>query len=186
MNLAAFCLILASTSTHAVEQSLERIIQGLDVLPSLASVQAAAEDALELSSADDVASWSRRARLRGLLPTLEGKFGTTTDLDVRGEGDAVEWTRVGRGLGVDASARFNLGDLIFSDQELRASRERLARSAALRLARERATRLYFQRVANLLELRRRPTAEGLLEAARIDGLLRAVTGGRLPPQEKQK
>jgi hypothetical protein len=69
---------------------------------------------------------------------------------------------------------------------LKASRERLARSAAIRLARERATRIYFQRVANLLEVRARPNAAALLEAARLDGLLQAVTGGRLVgPREKK-
>lgn len=179
-------LLLAATSTSALEQELALIIEGRGGLPSLAEVQTAAVEALALTDGPEVEGWSSRARLRGLAPTLEARLGTTTDLDVRGEVDGEGWTRVGRGLGLDVSTRFNLGDLVFSDQELRASRERLARSAAIRLARERATRIYFQRVANLLELRARPTAEALFEAARLDGLLRAVTGGRLHhPREKK-
>lgn len=171
--------LTAATSTSTLEQELMLIVQGRGELPALVEVQEAAVQALELTEGEEVEAWSSRARLRGLAPTLDARFGTTTDLDVRGEVDGAGWTRVGRGLGLDVSTRFNLGDLIFSDQELRASRERLARSAAIRLARERATRIYFQRVANLLELRARPNAEALFDAARLDGLLRAVTGGRL-------
>jgi hypothetical protein len=178
--------LAAATSTNTLEQELALIVAGRGGLPSLAQVQEAAVAALALTDAEEVEAWSSRARLRGLAPTVDARFGTTTDLDVRGEVDGEGWTRVGRGLGLDVSTRFNLGDLVFSDQELRASRERLARSAAIRLARERATRIYFQRVANLLEVRARPNAAALLEAARLDGLLQAVTGGRLVgPREKK-
>jgi multidrug efflux pump subunit AcrA (membrane-fusion protein) len=112
--------LAAATSTNTLEQELALIVAGRGGLPSLAQVQEAAVAALALTDAEEVEAWSSRARLRGLAPTVDARFGTTTDLDVRGEVDGEGWTRVGRGLGLDVSTRFNLGDLVFSDQELRA------------------------------------------------------------------
>ena len=166
-------------SPSAEEAILAEVIAGRDVLPSLAAVQEAAVAALELPSTAEIEGWATRARLRGLVPRFDTRFGTDSALDVRDALGGTSWVRTGRGLGLDVWARWAFGDLVFADQELRAIRERLDRSAAVRLQRERATKIYFERVAVLFEQRRAPSLEVALEAARLDGLLRAVTGGLL-------
>jgi hypothetical protein len=177
-------LLLAATSTSGVEARIGAIVDGRDRLPSLVEVQSAAEVALELTGADEAEGWSRRARLRGLVPALDGRFGTDTDLTVRDSEENGGWSTLGHGLGFDVSAKLALGDLVFSDIELRASRERTARSAAIRLAKERVTRLYFRWIEVRIALDDEPTIERLIEAQRIEALLRAATGGRLAIPKK--
>ena len=172
-------LLLIASTQQQLQAELDRIIAGQDVLPSLAAVQAAAEEALCVASEEEASSWASRARWQGVLPQLQARFGTDRDLDVRDDGSSALRLTEAQGLGLQLSARFDLANLIFSDRELRASRERLARAAAVRLARERATKIYFDRVKVLLQLRAQPTPALLLEAARLDGLLRALTGGLL-------
>jgi hypothetical protein len=178
--------LLTTSATVSDEVFLEETIDGRGALPSLAEVQAAAAEALHLTSADEVETWARRARQRAWLPRFEARFGSDADVAVRASEEGSDWARSGRGLGLDLGASWSLGDLVFSDQELRASRERLARSAAERLARERVTEVYFKRLAVLLEARREPSIELALEGARLDGLLRALTGGRLAADTRRK
>lgn len=172
---------LVGTSSDAGARLLDALVEGRAELPSLVDVQRAAEEALELTPSAEAEGWARRARLRGLVPDVEAGLGRDADLDVRGSSDdgSFKTTTEGRQLGVDVSVRFELGELVFSDLELRASRERLARAASVHLARDRATQLYFDRVEVALRLRDAPSTELLLSAARLDGLLDALTGGRL-------
>ncbi|MCK6546846.1 hypothetical protein L6R52_13440 [Myxococcota bacterium] len=169
-----------STSTDAASRLIDALVDGRAELPALADVQRAAEDALELTPSTEAEAWARRARLRGLVPDLEAGLGRDADLDVRASGESTfKTTTEGRQLAVDVGVRFELGELVFSDLELRASRERLARAASIQLARDRVTQLYFDRVELALRLRDAPTPELLLVAARLEGLLDALTGGRL-------
>lgn len=174
-------LAAATVTSTTVEVWIEDAIAGRADLPSLSAVQAAAEDALVLGSDDEVAGWSSRLRWRGAVPKVDVRFGTDTDLSVRDAlaGSASSWTNTGQGLGLDVVVKFGLGDLVFADLELRANRERVARAAAIRLARERVTELYFRRLDAWIAYRLDPSHELALEAARLDGLMRALTGGRL-------
>lgn len=177
-------LLLLATATTAVERSIEDIVMGRDRLPSLQRVQEAAVAALELTPGEDVAAWESRARWRGLLPRLEARFGTGADQSIRDGVTGTTWsTSEKQNLGVDVAAKWNLGELVFNDLELRANRERIARAARIALVRERVTAIYFDRVRVLIAIRTEPTEELVLQAAELDGLLRALTGGLL---EKEK
>jgi hypothetical protein len=171
--------LLAATSTAAEAALVARVLAGAGPLPPLAAVQEAAVAALALTPFDEVEGWARRARLGALLPRLDVRVGTDVALDVRSTPSGSGWTTSGLGRGLDLAASWSLSELAFSDRELRAHRERVARAAIERLARERATRLYFRRLEILLEAAREPTVELLVEGAQLDGLLRAVTAGRL-------
>lgn len=166
---------LIETSTCSLVD-LESIIEGRDSLPSLASVQAAARAAWARHGHDP--SWAARARWRGLVPRIDIAVGTDADFDVRDSIDT-RTTVEGRALGVRVSARFELGDLVFAESEVRASRERAARAAELRTILRDLTELYFRRVELLLAIRLAPTAPLLLEAKSIDGLIDALTDGQL-------
>ena len=95
-------------------------------------------------------------------------------------------------LGVSQLGGNNTRGLYSSHEDVRTQRvwahseARLARAAAVRLARERVTQLYFQRVEVLVRMRLEPNLELVLEAARLDGLLDALTGGRLRARERSE
>lgn len=183
MSATAFVLALASstlTATAAMDRELDRLIEGRGELPSLREVQAAAQAELGLSEDEDAASWGRRARLRGVVPRVDAAFGSDADLDIRASATSpAQTTTEGRQLGFDVAVRFELGNLLFSELELRANREAIARAAAIQLARDRATELYFERLSVELELREAPSAALLLSARRLDGLIDVMTGGRV-------
>lgn len=148
--------------------------------PSLVSIQEAAEASLRLPSESDVQSWGDRARARGWLPRLDVRVGTDSDLDVRANAALdPSWTE-GRGFGLDVALRFQLGQLLFSDAELRAHRERMRRSAVIRSAVLKVTELYFARLEVELQLEKSVSTKLLLERARLDGALSAATGGAWP------
>lgn len=173
-------LLVADPSTAMMERWIREAVAGHDVLPALAAAQAAAVATLGLTDEAAVASWASRARWRALLPRLDARFGTSQSVDVRaGANIGNDYVKDGRGLGADVAARWTLGDLVFSDLEMRINRERLARSAAVRLARERVTQVWFQRLEVLIRRRTSTDPKLAVEAARLDGLLYALTGGRL-------
>jgi hypothetical protein len=178
-------LLLASTTTTTLDRAIDDIVSGRDRLPSLERVQDAAVAALELTPADTVAGWDSRARWRGLVPRLEARFGTGADQTIR-DGFAKTTSSISEGqdLGVDVAAKWELGELLFNDLELRANRERIARAARIALARERATAIYFDRVRVLIAMRAEPSEELAIRAAELDGMLRAVTGGLLEKEKK--
>jgi hypothetical protein len=173
-------LLLVGTTTAAIDRWIDDVVAGRDRLPSLAAVQEASVRALELTPSDSVEGWEARARWRGLVPRLEARFGTTADQSVRDGATGTAWQiSEGQNLGVDVAAKWNLGELVFNDLELRANRERIARAARVALVRERATAIYFERVRVLIAARSAPTEALAIEAARLDGMLRAITGGLL-------
>ncbi len=169
-------LVDSSTCTDA---ELEAIVAGERELPALAEVQAVARAAWSAHRGDP--GWLARARWRGLVPRIDVSVGTDNDLDVR---DTIEarTTVEGRALGLRVGARFELGDLVFSETELRASRDLAAREDELRALLVEVTTLYFQRVEVLLAVRAEPTPALRLRAHALDGLLRALTDGRLEPR----
>lgn len=173
-------LIGTLTATAAAEQLVEQTVAGRGAFPSLAAVQRAAEEVLGVATLAEVEDWRDRARWRGVLPVLELGLGSDADLDIRDSwsGTPVRITTEGRALGLRASMKWELGEVVFGDLELRANREALARAAAVALAKERVTRLYFERLELELRIRAGPTVELRFEAAQLDGLLEAATGGR--------
>jgi len=164
---------LVATSTIS-DRELDDLIAGRGALPALAAVHQAA---LEEWSSPEV-DWATRARLRGLVPRIDLSAGTDADVDVRDTLDA-RTTNEGHALGLRVTARFELGDLIFADSELRASRDVAAREAVMRALLEHVTDLYFERLELLVASRIAPSAPLNLRARNIDGMLRALTGGRL-------
>ncbi|MEQ8275730.1 MAG: hypothetical protein RMA76_34315 [Deltaproteobacteria bacterium] len=183
----ALVLMASTVTSTTVESWIEDAVAGNTALPSLAAVQSAAEDTLVLGDDAEIEEWTSRLRWRGAVPKVDIRFGTDTDLSVRDAlaGSASSWTNTGRGLGLDVVVKFGLGDLVFADLELRANRERIARSAAIRLVRERITELYFRRLDVWIAYRLEPSHELRLDAARLDGLIRALTGGRLDSYRKE-
>ncbi|MBI4818237.1 MAG: hypothetical protein HY791_18380 [Deltaproteobacteria bacterium] len=199
----SFPLLLIGFSDPAeTEGFVRRVVAGHDVLPSLLAVQEAAENRLGVEDEDDARSAGSRARTRGWIPRVDVAVGTDAGLDIRdsltGATNRIATTDK-RGFGVEVGLRFELGELLFSDSELRASRTSLARAASVRLVRERATELYFKRVEVLLEQKRlkERCARGdstdeprllelAIEAARLDGRLRALTGPIRPRPQQTK
>jgi hypothetical protein len=163
----------------SMEEEILRIVRGRAGIPPLQETQERAVLAMGVDEDGLDPGWAGRSRLRGLLPRVEARMGSNQDQDVRIEDLDISSRRTneGQALALDLGVRFELGDLIFSDQELRANRELLARGAAVRVAKERVTKFYFARLRVLLLLRAGPTQALLLEAARLDGLLNALTGG---------
>jgi hypothetical protein len=179
---ALVCLALAARSATVADAAvIDALVAGCGELPSLEAVQNAAVETLAISDEETARGWAARARWRGLAPQVDVAVGSDADVDVRDswEGALQRTTSSGRKLGIEVGARWALGELIFSDAELRANREMLARSATVQLARERATKLFFERIEVYLLSRERPSRELSLALARLDGLLRAITGGRL-------
>src|SRR5688500_1579286 len=118
---------MLSTTTTAIDRLIDDIVAGKERLPSLRAVQDAAVAALELTPADDVAGWTSRARWRGLIPRLEARFGTTADQYIRDGVTGTTWsTSQGQNLGASVTTKWNLGELVFNDLELRANRERIS------------------------------------------------------------
>jgi hypothetical protein len=181
-------LLIASTSTATMERLINDAIAGRGVLPSLADVQRATVEALSVVDESDARSWPSRARWRGLVPRFDAAVGTNRGLDVRSSiyGASAFTTTEGYQLGIDLRARWELGELVFHDMELRANRETLARAAAVHLALERVTKLYFERIEVLLKQHEEPSPALVLAAARLDGLIRAATAGRLDRDRKEK
>jgi hypothetical protein len=184
---AVVCLALVVRSATVADAAvIDALVAGCGELPSLEAVQNAAVEALAIADEATASGWASRARWRGIAPSFDIAVGSDADIDVRDswQGALERTTSSGRKLGLEIGARWELGELIFSDAELRASREMLARSAAVQLARERATKLYFERIEVYLLSRERPSRELSLALARLDGLLRAITGGRIPIPKK--
>ena len=161
--------LVASSSCSAAE--LDAIVRGERELPGLAEVHAAAR-AHWRSTAPEV--WTSRARWRGLVPRLDISVGTDVDTDVRDTLEA-RTTMEGRAVGVRVSARFELGELIYAEPELRMSRERAAAEAGLRELLAEVTTLYFERVAVLIAQRARSTPAVELRARLLDGRISALT-----------
>ncbi|MCC7381796.1 MAG: hypothetical protein IT384_08200 [Deltaproteobacteria bacterium] len=171
-----------SVATASISEAwVENVIRGEDVLPSLADAQRCAEESLGVPAVDDARGWAGRARWRGVVPSLDVSVGTDSDLDVRDSfsQQVARVTTAGQAFGFRIGARWELGEVIFHDAELRANREALARAAAVALVRERVTELYFERLEVLAAQRVRGELGLELKAARLDGLLRALTDGRL-------
>jgi hypothetical protein len=180
--------IAVGTATAPESAVIDAIVAGCGELPSLIEVQDAAVEALAIADEETARNWASRARWRGLAPQIDVAIASDADIDIRDswEGALDRTTSSGRKLGLELGARFELGELVFSDAELRANREALARAATLSLARERATKLYFERIEVSLLARTNPSRELALAIARLDGLLRAMTGGRIEIPKKEK
>ena len=169
-------LALTSTGTEVL---LDRVLSGRTCMPSLALVQTWAAENIGLVALDEVQSWPTRARLRGLVPRVGARLGSDANVYVRDTlGDFATTTADRRALALRVEARFDFGDLVFADLELRANREAIARSAAERLVLEEVTRIYFERLELWISSLLAPTPQKLIRLAGLDGLLRAQTGGR--------
>lgn len=182
----ALLIILAGTSTATVDRLIQRAVAGEEGFPSLAEAQEAAVRALELTPSDEVEDWAFRSRWRGLVPRLDARLGTDTDHSFKDGGTSVWTTSEAQKLGVDVGARFELGELVFNDMELRANRERIARAARIALVRDRVTKVYFERLRVWLLLREEPTVDLVVRAAELDGMLRAITGGLLDDEGRMQ
>ncbi len=186
MSSTAVIMALALTST-GTEVLLARIVSGRECMPSLEQVQSWASENMGLASVDEAEGWSTRARLRGLVPRVAARLGSDANVYVKDiVGDWAPTTSDRRALALRVEARFDFGDLVFADPELRANREAIARSAAERLLLEEVTRLYFERVALWLSHLLSSAPEKVVQLAALDGLLRAHTGGRYALQTQAK
>jgi hypothetical protein len=167
---AVICAALVASATVSDTALIDALIAGCGELPSLESVQRAAVDSLAIAGDDT-----------GLAPKIDVAIGSDADVGVRDvwQDEHERTTTNGRKLGVELAARWELGELVFSDSELRANREALARSSTIQLARERVTKLVW------LLARAKPTRELAFAAARLDGLIAAMTGGTLPILRKE-
>lgn len=165
---------------------IDAVIAGSGPLPALAEVQAAAKANATLYSDAEVSGWSTRARLRGLLPGVDVAMGTDLDFGLRDAGSTELTTTEGRGFTARLSARWSLGELVFSDAEMRAHRESTHRRAQIDLVVDRVTDLYFERLTILVASCVRDSTALAIVARRLDGAIAALTGGLTGPKEQKE
>jgi len=165
---------------------INAVVEGRGPLPALAEVQAAAKTAATMYSDAEVSAWSNRARLRGLLPGVDVAVGTDLDFGLRDAGSTELTTTEGRGFTARLSARWTLGELIFSDAEMRAHRESTHRRAQIDLVVDRVTDLYFERLTVLVASCVRDSTALAILARRLDGAIAALTGGLVGPENQKE
>ncbi|MFO0726930.1 MAG: hypothetical protein U1E65_24315 [Myxococcota bacterium] len=181
-NLPPEARALVDTATISGDW-LDAIILGEGEMLSLARVQEAAAAHASLYTDEEARAWPLRSRLRGLLPNLEASVGTDADVALR-DGSTSFITSEGRGFLARVSGRWSLGELLFSDAEMRAHRESAHRRAAIDVAVDRATELYFDRLEVLILGCSLEAPSLALRARRLDGAIAALTGGLRPENKK--
>lgn len=169
LTLSALLLAASTAYPHAF---------GSD-LPSIEEVLRAFEASRSSASASQRSRWKRRSRLRALLPTVRGRFGTDIDLDIR---DATTRTiSEAHGLEGDVFLSWDLRGLVFDRAELAAHREAAKADARERRQVAEVIRLYVERMR--LQARRGAdplTGDEALRALEIDAVLHSWTGGFWP------
>ncbi|MBI2375965.1 MAG: hypothetical protein HYV07_18370 [Deltaproteobacteria bacterium] len=199
MSVPLLLICFVDTSTGAAA-FLRAVVEGRAGLPSLDVVQSAAEKRLGVGDSGTFESAASRARARGWIPRLDLALGSDAGLDVRDSSASTARTTTDkRGFGVELGVHFDLGQLVFSPAEVQSARVAISRSAAISLSRERVTELYFRRVEVLLETRdleeRRARGQPVfdsrlrelaVEAATLDGRIRALTGPLPKPSKGTK
>ncbi|HEX7476214.1 MAG TPA: hypothetical protein VF331_00265 [Polyangiales bacterium] len=148
------------------------------------SVNEVVQAALRVAAGDPqrFASLTRRARLRGLVPTLElgARRGQGIDLRTAAQSsiDAVQ-LKTDDSLVLEATLRLELGRLLFAPEEIGIAREaRWDRRARLSVVRD-VVRLYFLRKRLLLErdLRGSTDIDHEVRIGEAEALLDAFTNG---------
>ena len=176
--IAAIVLASILTSTASFEAWISAEVLGRGHLPALGTLLATADVELALDAGASADEWQADVRHRAWIPSFEARFGTDRSLDVR-DATTTSWVRTGQGLGLQIRLRWSLADALFNDSVLRVDKALRDRRSARWKARDRLVDLYFDRLELEIQLLEQPTPETTLRAARIDGLLQAVSGGRL-------
>lgn len=153
---------------RAREPSIEQVVR--------AAIEAHADELAELDAL------SERARLQGLVPTLElsARRGQTVDLS-QSQNVTTDSLRVSAddALTLQAGLRFDLPRLLFAREEIALARERRRRMEAQQARVEEVTALYFERRRLLLRIAQHPDDQVLkLRIEEIEARLSAFTGGR--------
>ena len=163
-------LLCSMLTTQPGPARVRALVEGRGRLPSLASVLAGPDERVRLRSA------SRRARWRGLVPRLRGRFGTDLDLGVRDASQRV--ITQSQALGGSVQASFDLSRLVFDDRESSLELQLQRMTERRRRRRQQLVDLYMRRVAVELEMEDEgPSVDRALEAARLDGRLEVVSDG---------
>lgn len=149
-------------------------------------VEDVVREALLARGGDDaqrLASMASRARLRGLIPNLElgARRGQGVDLRPSTSAADVEGVKLSTDddLVLEATLRFELGRLLFTDEEVGIAREaRATQGTRAELVRQ-IVELYFRRKRLLLErdLRGRTDIDHEVRIAEAEALLDAFTNG---------
>jgi hypothetical protein len=186
------CLALLCATTHPASAqeapppadsrpSLQALLARYEREPSVGDVVRAAL-ASQKDDPEHLSSMARRARLRGLVPQVDlgARRGQGFDLRPTTASADVEGVRLSTDddLVLQASLRFELGRLMFADEEVSIAREdrsaRSDRDAALRQIVE----LYFKRKRLLLERDAgRNDIDHEVRIAEAEALLDAFTNG---------
>ena len=159
---------------------IARLLRRYASEPSAIDVARAAVNAAERDP-DRFASMVRRARFRGLVPSISLGARRGQGVDLRTtvtEADAIRFTS-GDDLVLSATLRFELGRLLFADEEITITREeRAARAARLELARNVIHWYYLRR---RLQLERdalgHTSVTRELKIHELEALLDAFTNG---------
>jgi hypothetical protein len=161
-------------------EEIERLLARYAKEPSALEVARAALKAVD-SDPDRFASMLRRARWRGLVPSLALGARRGQGVDLRStvtEDDSLRFT-TGDDLVLSATLRFELGRLLFADEEVTIAREaRAARATRLELIRDVIHWYYLRR---RLQLERdalgHTSVTRELKIAEIEALLDTFTNG---------
>ncbi len=171
-------IVLASLTSADVGAWLDREVAGGGYLPSFDEVLAAVEAELDLVSRDPEDGWRQSVRNRAWIPDLDARVGTDRSIDVR-DATTTSWVRTGQGFGVQVRLRWSFADALFNDSVLKVDKSLRDRGSSRWQARDRVVKLYFDRIEVEMRHLAKPSPATAVAAARGDGLLRAVTGGRI-------
>jgi hypothetical protein len=168
----------------AAPTDVARLLDGFSDEPTVDELMAAAAREAELRP-ERVRSWMTRARLAALAPRVtvgvDRKIGRDESLNV--DGGRVDIS-TGDNLGWKAEASWDLGQLIFSPDEMRVAREGLRLTDLRHDVLQHVVRLYFERrrlqvQGRLARAPEDPTAalDREVRIREIEASLDALTGG---------
>ena len=172
-----------------VDDDVAQALQLLSSDPPIAEVQRAALEHFSVSP-NDLAYYRAAARLKALLPAIQGSYTQDDTKSKRASTDQVLWTydpvnpqirddANGVGRAYTASASWSLGNLIFDSNQL----ETYALVGIQEDVVTEVTRLYYTRQHNMLTLSLDPPKDARTKAAlilrtrEIESMLDALTGG---------
>ncbi len=179
-------LLWVALRSHAEPtDAISQLARSEPTIEALRAAAVRASGAKTISSA----SWARRARAAGLVPTLTLRvlraLGRGEDLRQSATTSDALKLAVDNDLVLEARATWDFARLVFDPSELRASREHARRFSEQVDLESEVTRLYYQRRRAQMEMLLRTPSDPTecwqreLEIAELTSYLDALTGGAL-------
>ena len=198
IRLTAMALILGTTLAPAVvaaqpaAQKAAKLLARFNQEPTVNQVQQAALDYANLHP-ELFDAMRTRSRVRGALPEVKLVLTQNDDKESRSvarfddqgnRGETTGYDTLGDDMQVRGEVKWQLGDLVFNNQETAVSRENRYSARARQQLLQTVNQIYFERRRAQIELLtappKDPTARALaeLKIQQLTGEIDAITGGR--------